>query len=152
MSEGETTLPATEPRSRFRKERVFLWQAALALALAVLAAVLHRGSPLSIACGALFLAASFLLQDLAFSAAFRRQRHPAIAVGLLLLKFAIVLGLGALGLRSGRIEPLSFALGATTLLLAILAETWYAERRSRPRGPSTREQPLVRQPRGIEDP
>jgi len=140
------------PRPGFRKERMFLWQLVATLALAALAAALRRGSPLGIACGALFLSGSFLLQDLAFSAAFRRKRHPALAVGLLLLKLGAVLGLAVLGLRSGHIDPLSFALGATTLLLAIVTETCYSERRSRQQGPISQEPTLVRQPRGAEDP
>lgn len=153
MTERPAILSASnaEPRSGFRRERMFLWQLVATLVLAVLAVALRRGSPLSIACGALFLSGSFLLQDLAFSAAFRRKRHPALAVGLLLLKLGAVLGLAALGLRSGLIEPLSFALGATTLLLAIVTETCYSERRSRPQGPRKREQTLVRHPRGAED-
>ena len=119
-------------RAGFHRRRMILWQTTAALVLACAAGAGGRGSAVSLLCGAAFVSASFFLQDYAFSIALRRRRRTGLAVLLLIVKLSLILALAAIGLRRG-LEPISFALGATTLLLAILIETWYGERLRPPR-------------------
>jgi hypothetical protein len=118
-------------RKGFSKRRLLVWQLGFVLVASGIATTIDGASPRSVGAGALFLTASFVLQDVAFTRALSAKRRPAVAVGLFVTKLAMVLGLATIGLRALAIEPLSFAIGATTLLLAILAETWYADRCSR---------------------
>jgi hypothetical protein len=76
--------------------------------------------------GAGLLAASLGLQAWATRVALGGRR-PALAVGLFTLKLALLVGVAWLGLSSRRIPPMSFAAGATTLLLAIVVEACYGD-------------------------
>lgn len=108
-----------------RTVRILLRQALLVIAAAVAAVGSGRGSPAGIALGAALLAGSFVLQSWAASAALGPRRRPALALALFTLKLGLLLVLVFFGFRSGLVAPLSFAVGATTLLLAIVVETCY---------------------------
>lgn len=121
---------AEEPRKAGDTRRVLLWQALLTVILVGVAGASGRGSPASVVLGAALLGGSFLLQRWAASAALRARPRPALAVGLFLLKLGLLLALVLAGLGSSRVAPISLAAGATTLWLAILAETCYCARLS----------------------
>jgi hypothetical protein len=114
--------------------RIGLWQAA-ATAVLVLAVILTgRGSVAGVVGGAVLMYASLLLQHLAFGMAVRGGARSGIAVGLFVLKLGVLLTVAAIGLRATWLAPMSFAAGASTLLLAIVLETCYPRRSaSRPR-------------------
>ncbi|MFM7142567.1 MAG: hypothetical protein ACKOCT_14385 [Alphaproteobacteria bacterium] len=107
--------------------RIFGWQSAVAACLMSASASARRGSPLGIAAGACVLSASLLLQAWAIRAALGRQRRPALAVSLFSLKLALLMGVTAYGLYRAGIPPMSFAAGATTLLVAIVIDTCYED-------------------------
>lgn len=111
--------------------RLLGWQVAIAAAVAAVAAATGIGSPAGIAFGAALVAASLLLQIWATRTAFRGTGNPGIAVAILTLKLGLLLGAAALGLAVTGLPPMSFAAGATTLLLAIVVETCYADWSSR---------------------
>ena len=122
------------PHSRTAR-RVLAWQAGFLVTFVGLSMGTGRGDPKSIAAGGLVLSASFLLQGWAVTAALGRTRRPGVAAAGFSLKLLLVLGLVSIGLGSRRIAPMSFAAGATSLLLAILADTCYGSRRFRHRDP-----------------
>lgn len=127
--------PSDEPpAASLNTVRLVSWQAGWTLLLVAASLVSGRGAPASILAGAALLAASFVLQARALRVALARQR-PAVAVALLLAKVALLLGIAVLGLSTALLEPMSFAVGASTVLLAIFAETCYRERLFRRRGP-----------------
>jgi hypothetical protein len=116
-------------RERFSVLRLAAWQSALILVLVSLSIASGRGSAWSVAGGGALLYGSLLLQRLALSMALRpgKGRTP-LAIGLFLLKLLLLLGVALWGLRTAAVAPMSFAAGASTLLLAILIETWYGNR------------------------
>jgi hypothetical protein len=114
-----------------RTPRLLAWQAITAGGLVVGAAATGIGSPRGIAFGAAFLATSFVLQLWATSAALGRSRRPGLAVLLFSLKLGLLLLLATAGLAVLEIPPMSFAVGATTLLVAIVVETCYTTRSAR---------------------
>jgi hypothetical protein len=114
--------------------RIGLWQAGATGSLVVVALASGRGSPAGIVGGAVLMYASLLLQNLAFGMAVRGGARSGIAVGLFLLKLGLLLVVAVVGLRTTWLAPMSFAAGASTLLLAIVLETCYPRRSaSRPR-------------------
>jgi len=105
----------------------------------VVLVLLGRGSLASLAAGAVFMQASFLLQRFAVRAAFQPGRSPGLAIGLIQLKLILILGLLYVGLTTSLLGPASFAAGATTLPMAIVLDVCYfdwsrrrAEKRPKP--------------------
>src|SRR4051794_10160856 len=119
---------ADVPAPRLRAARIALWQATVTLALVGLSLGSGRGSPLGITGGAALLYTSLLLQHLAIGIALRPGRRAGLAVGLFVLKLAILLGVAVVGLKTSLLAPMSFAAGASTLLLAIVIDTCYGNR------------------------
>jgi len=115
------------PPRRLHLLRIFGWQAALAACLMAGAAFSGRGSPGGIASGAAVLAASLVLQAWATRAALGRQRRPLLAFSLFSVKLALLMGVAAYGLSRAGLPPMSFAAGATTLLVAIVIDTCYED-------------------------
>lgn len=101
--------------------------------MAALSLATGLGSPAGLVAGAGLFAASFVLQALATRFALSADRRPALAVGLFTAKLALLVGLAAWCLAGPGLEPMSFAAGATTLLLAIVLDACYPERSSRGR-------------------
>ena len=91
----------------------------------VVLALLGRGSLASLAAGAAFMQASFLLQRFAVRSAFQPGRSPGVAIGLIQLKLVLILGLLYVGLTTSLLGPASFAAGATTLPMAIVIDVCY---------------------------
>ncbi len=110
------------------------WQALVLAASVVGLSVAGRGSVTSLVAGGVLMIASLILQRFAVSAAFRPDRRSGVAVFLVLLKLLLVLAFIYLGFRTAVIGPLSFAVGATSLPMAIVFDVCYLEwstRRSR---------------------
>jgi hypothetical protein len=112
--------------ARISTPRLLGWQLAIAALLALGAALSGRGSVGGILLGAALLAASLLLQTWATRAAFGGS-SGSLAVAIFTLKLGLLVGVGALALRMTGVGAMSFAAGATTLLLAIVVETCYAD-------------------------
>ena len=122
------------PPNRLPIVRIGLWQAVAVAAMIAAAVGAGRGSPAGIVGGALLMFVSLLLQHLAFGMAVRGGGRSGVAVGLFLLKLTLLLAVAAIGLQTTLVAPMSFAAGASTLLLAIVIETCYPRRSaSRPR-------------------
>jgi len=119
---------ADRPASRLRAARIAVWQAGATTALVVGSLLTERGSPASVALGAGVLFASLLLQHLAVGFALRARPRPGLAVGLFVLKLSLLLAIVAVGLRTSLVAPMSFAAGASTLLLAIVVDACYPAR------------------------
>jgi hypothetical protein len=119
---------ADSPAPRLRAARIGLIQLTVTAALVILSLATGRGAPSGIIGGAALLYASLLLQSLAVSFALRPGGRPAIGLGLFVLKLGILLGIALVGLRTSLLAPMSFAAGATTLLLAIVIDTCYGNR------------------------
>lgn len=118
--------PLAPPR-RLHLVRIFGWQSAIAACLMAASVASGRGSPGGIAAGSAVLAASLVLQAWATQAALGRRRRPAVAFSLFSLKLAMLMGVAAYGLYRAAIPPMSFAAGATTLLVAIVIDTCYED-------------------------
>jgi hypothetical protein len=85
--------------------------------------------PQSLLFGALFMGANFLLLTFGIRwvlAPFAGKGKIKTGIALLVLKMTLFLGLGALLLFRVRVEPLSFALGFSCLLVAITFERIWA--------------------------
>jgi hypothetical protein len=85
--------------------------------------------PESLLMGALFMGVNFLLLTVGIRwilAPFSSKGRIKTGVALLVLKMALFLGLGSLLLFRVRLDPLSFALGFTCLLIAITFERIWA--------------------------
>ena len=118
--------PASPPRP-LHLLRIFGWQAALVAGLVATSTIAGRGSPGGIAAGAAVLAASLVLQAWATRAALGRVRRPLVALSLFSVKLALLMGVAAFGLSRAGLPPMSFAAGATTLLVAIVIDTCYGD-------------------------
>jgi hypothetical protein len=85
--------------------------------------------PRSLFIGALFMGANFLFLTYGIRwvlAPFADKGRIKAGIALLVLKMALFLGLGALLLFRVNLEPLSFALGFSSLLVAITCERIWA--------------------------
>jgi hypothetical protein len=122
-------LPVNETAVQFSSRRIARWQLVVVALLVALSVVTRRGSPVSIVSGAALLYASFALQRLSIAIAFRSGKR-GFAIGLFLLKLGLLLGVAVVGLSSDVIAPMSFAVGASSLLLAIVLEACYRGRSS----------------------
>jgi len=119
---------ADAPVPRLRAARIGLWQAAATIALVGLSVASGRGSPGGIIGGAALLYASLLLQHLAIGIALRPGRKRGLAVGMFMVKLSLLLLVAIVGLRTNLLAPMSFAAGASTLLLAIVIDACYGNR------------------------
>jgi hypothetical protein len=125
---------AEAPATRLRAGRIGLWQLAATVVAVAGSLATGRGSPLGIVGGAALLYVGLLLQNLAVSLVLRGGARSGLAVGLFVLKLSLLLAVASIGLQTTLLAPMSFAVGATTLLLAIVADTCYGNRpASRPR-------------------
>ena len=107
--------------------RIFGWQAILVACMAAGSAAAGRGSPGGLVAGAAVLAGSLVLQAWATQAALGRRRRPLLALSLFSTKLAMLMGVAAYGLHRAGLPPMSFAAGATTLLVAIVIDTCYED-------------------------
>jgi hypothetical protein len=108
--------------------RIELWHAVLLIGLWLL---LPLGSiePLALFLGGLFMGLNFVLLGVAIRyllAPFAENRRVRTGVCLLLLKLALFLGALSLVFTRVEIDALSFAVGVSCLLLAIVAERGWA--------------------------
>jgi hypothetical protein len=95
------------------------------LAIAVCAAYLSGWlAPLSLLLGGAVMGANFwLMRQLASRLFTPERRRPEVVLGLMLIKFSIVIGLIALLFWRVQLDPLAFGIGATLLLVACVAAT-----------------------------
>jgi hypothetical protein len=105
--------------------RIELWHVLMLLALLVTLAPGRFVEPQGLLIGGLFMGINFLL--LSYGIAWvlmplASRRRVKAGVGLLILKIAIFLALLATLFFRVQVDALSFALGFSTLLLAILVE------------------------------
>jgi len=101
------------------------------LVMATWAALLpmHIVEPRSLFFGALFMGANFLLLTLGIRwvlTPFAGRGRVKTGIALLVVKMALFLGLGGILLFRVAVEPLSFALGFSCLLVAITFERIWA--------------------------
>jgi hypothetical protein len=119
---------AERPAPRLRAARIGVWQAAATLAMAVVVLVSGRGSVPGVVGGAALMYASLLLQHLAVGLVLRGGARSGLAIALFVLKLLLLLGVAAIGLGTTLLAPMSFAAGASTLLLAIVIDACYRMR------------------------
>ena len=94
----------------------------LMLACAGLSGFGHWGSPRDIVLGAGFMIGDFLLIRILVSRLMRPAANRGLTLLLLQAKFIMVLLLFAGVMMQWHVEPMSFALGASLLLVALLLE------------------------------
>ena len=116
---------AERPAPRLRAARIGLWQAVVTLAVTGVVLVSGRGSVAGVVGGAALMYASLLLQHLAVGLVLRGGARSGLAIGLFALKLVLLLAVAAIGLRTTLLAPMSFAAGASTLLLAIVIDACY---------------------------
>jgi hypothetical protein len=121
-AEGGATLRARE---------IGAWQAAVIGVSAVASLAIGRGSPASLLLGGLLMYASLRLTEMAVRIGLRQDRSPAVAIGLFLAKLVALLAVAIVGLTTRWIAPMSLAIGAATLPLAIVLDTCYLARVNR---------------------
>jgi hypothetical protein len=115
-----------EAESRKTILRIELWHVIMLLALLVTLAPGKFVEPESLLIGGLFMGINFLLLSYGVAwvlAPLAGKGRVKAGVGLLILKIAIFLALLAALFFGVQVDPISFALGFSTLLLAILVET-----------------------------
>jgi hypothetical protein len=115
-----------EAESRKTILRIELWHVIMLLALLVTLAPGKFVEPESLLIGGLFMGINFLLLSYGVAwvlAPLAGKGRVKAGVGLLILKIAIFLALLAAFFFGVQVDPISFALGFSTLLLAILVET-----------------------------
>jgi hypothetical protein len=115
---------ATDPRG-LRAHQILLWQTALVGIGAIASYALGRGSPSGLALGAGLMHASLRLTAATLRLSLRPGRHPAVAGALFLAKLFLLLGVAVIGLTTRWISPMSLAIGAATLPVAIVLDTCY---------------------------
>jgi hypothetical protein len=106
--------------------RIELWQAALLVALLVAFGHSSWLDPVALLAGAVFMAVNFLL--LSFGVAWiltplAGKGRVKAGIGLLALKILLFMGLLTLVFFRFELDAISFALGFSTLLVAIVSET-----------------------------
>lgn len=117
--------PADGRPSRLRAGRIGLLQALVTTAMVATVVTTGRGSVSGIVGGAVLMYTSLLLQHLAFGLAVRGGARSGVAIVLFLLKLTLLLAVAAIGLKTTLLAPMSFATGASTLLLAIVIDACY---------------------------
>jgi hypothetical protein len=125
-------MPTTaEEAPTLRARQIGIWQASV-IGIAAFATVLSgRGSPASLILGGLLMYASLRLTELAVRIGLRRERSPAVAIALLLAKLGALLAVAVVGLTTRWIAPMSLAVGAASLPMAIVLDTCYLARVNR---------------------
>lgn len=116
---------AERPAPRLRAARIGLWQAGVTIAMVAVVLVGGRGSVPGVVGGAALMYASLLLQSLAVGMVLRGGARSGLAIGLFVLKLLLLLAVAAVGLGTTLLAPMSFAAGASTLLLAIVIDACY---------------------------
>lgn len=116
----------TRPGSSLRAGQIAGWQAALVGIAGLFAWSLGRGSFVGVALGAILLHASMRATAAALHWSIGGAGRPAWAMGIFLVKLALLIGVAVAGLSTSWIAPMSFAVGATTLPLAIVLDTCYS--------------------------
>ncbi|OGP18877.1 MAG: hypothetical protein A2038_15845 [Deltaproteobacteria bacterium GWA2_57_13] len=109
--------------------RIELWHGLLLLALWLIVLPLGLLDPAGLFLGGLFMGVNFVLLGLGIRyllTPFAERRRVRTGIFLLVLKLVLFLGLlSALFVRLD-VDPASFAVGVTCLLLAVLAERGWA--------------------------
>ncbi|MBY0275210.1 hypothetical protein K2Z84_07715 [Candidatus Binatia bacterium] len=113
------------PPARLRAGRIGLLQLAVTAALVAVVVASGRGAVSGVVGGAALMYASLLLQHLAVGLVLRGTARSGLAIALFLAKLTLLLGVAAIGLRTTLLAPMSFAAGASTLLLAIVIDACY---------------------------
>jgi hypothetical protein len=114
-----------------RARQIGIWQAAVIGAATAASLLTDRGSPTSLVLGGLLMYASLRLTELAVRIGLRRDRSPAVAIALFLAKLASLLAVAIVGLTTRWIAPMSLAIGAASLPMAIVLDTCYLARVNR---------------------
>ncbi|MBM4242307.1 MAG: hypothetical protein FJ148_00605 [Deltaproteobacteria bacterium] len=113
---------------RLRAAGIGQWQVVVVAGLVGIVLVSGRGSVPGVLGGAAMMYASLLLQHLAVGLVLRVGPRPGFAIGLFLLKLTLLLAIATIGLTTTLLAPMSFAAGATSLLLAIVIDACYGNR------------------------
>jgi len=113
------------PGAPLRLGSILGWQTFAIVCGAGIQLSIARGAPLSLLMGALLMTGSLLLSRQAFHFATRNQKRPLLAMCFFFLKLALFLGLAIFGLSGQMLGAMSFAAGATTLPMAIVADACY---------------------------
>jgi hypothetical protein len=121
----ETLENTVDPPPRLRAARIGLLQASVTVGLVGVAVASGRGAVSGIVGGAVLMYASLLLQHLAVGMVLRGGTRSGVAIGLFLVKLTLLLAVAAIGLKTTWLAPMSFAAGASTLLLAIVIDACY---------------------------
>lgn len=111
--------------SALRASQIAGWQAALVGIAGLFVWSLGRGSLVGVALGATLLHASMRATAAALHWSIGGSGRPAWAMGVFFAKLALLIGVAMAGLSTSWIAPMSFAVGATTLPLAIVLDTCY---------------------------
>lgn len=113
------------PPTPLRAGRIGLLQIVVTAAMVGVVVVSGRGAVTGVVGGAALMYASLLLQHVAVGLVLRGTARSGLAIGLFLLKLTLLLGVVAIGLKTTLLAPMSFAAGASTLLLAIVIDACY---------------------------
>lgn len=123
-SAGTEDVPLRPPPP-LRLASILIWQVLASGALMAAAASLGQGSPGGVAAGGLVMSASMFFTRQALGFALRNHQRPLLGIGFFLLKLLLMLGLVFVGFYTDWLAPMSFAVGATTLPVAILMDACY---------------------------
>ncbi|HXG51883.1 MAG TPA: hypothetical protein VNN77_10800 [candidate division Zixibacteria bacterium] len=107
-------------------QRIELWHGLVVVALIAALGPMGVAEPGSVAAGGLFMGLNFYLLSCAVAVVLKPlagKGRTRAAVGLLVLKVLCFLGILAFAFFRLKLEPVSFALGFSALLPAILFET-----------------------------
>ncbi len=113
------------PGAPLRLGSILFWQTGAVLCGTLLLWLVSRGAPLSLVLGAALMTGSLLLSRQAFLFATRNHKRPYLAMFFFFLKLSLFLAVAIFGLSGQLVGAMSFAAGATTLPLAIVADACY---------------------------
>lgn len=128
MNDAADESASADPPPRLRAARIGAIQAIATVAMVGLVVASGRGAVSGVVGGALLMYASLLLQHRAVGMVLRGGTRSGLAIGLFLLKLLLLLAVAAIGLKTTLLAPMSFAAGASTLLLAIVIDACYGNR------------------------
>ena len=115
-----------EPMARKAIFRIELWHGILLLTLLVALAPANLIDPLGLLAGGIFMGINFFLLSVGVSwvlTPLASKGRVKAGIGLLILKIIIFLGLLTTLFFRFELDAVSFALGFSTLILAIIVET-----------------------------
>jgi hypothetical protein len=115
----------TVPGAPLRLRSILLWQTFAVVCGIGVQVTVARGAPVSLFLGAFLMTGSLVLSQQALRFATRSKKRPFLAMFFFFLKLALFLGLAIFGLSGQLLGAMSFAAGATTLPMAIVADTCY---------------------------